>query len=165
MRKYLRPGNLIFFLILGFVLFQQIPILKNSLEQTNKPIVSREMKVLNHKSVTLFPPPGPRAIAIFWASWCGPCKLEMNRLKSSVESGAIPRESIFAINPFETDSVSRKFIAENNYPFNFLEASPLAREIGVAATPTTIFIDKGIITHMSSGMSLWGIWRAEFFLK
>ena len=166
-RKYFaKKSNILFTLLFAFLLFKQFPILKNNYSQNGKVINSRELKVLsqNESASTLFPPKGSRGIAIFWASWCGPCKIEMNRLKKSVESGAIPQEKIFAINPFESNSVSKKFIAENKYPFTFLEASPLADEIGVKATPTTIFLDNGIITQMSSGMSIWGIWEAEFFL-
>jgi cytochrome c biogenesis protein CcmG/thiol:disulfide interchange protein DsbE len=151
---------------LGFLLFQQYPVLKNNFSKTDELINSRELKVINHKEngSILFPPKDSKAIAIFWASWCKPCKVEMARLKKSVESGAIPKEAIFAINPFETDLEKKRFLAENPYPFTFIEASSLASELGVQVTPTTLFIDKGIITSMSSGMSIWGIWKAEYFL-
>jgi hypothetical protein len=88
----------------------------------------------------------------------------MGRLKKSVESGAIPSNAIFAINPFESSLQAKKFAVENGYPFTFIEASSLANEIGVTVTPTTLFIDKGRISEMSSGMSIWGIWKAEFYL-
>lgn len=160
-----KKGNIVFILILAFFVLQQIPVLKNNFSKKNEVIPPREVLLINAKSTRIvFPPKDTRAITIFWASWCGPCKIEMARLKESVESGAIPKELLFAVNPFESDMEAEKFLKENNYPFTFIEASTLASELGVRVTPTTVFIEKGMITKMSSGMSIWGIWEAENFL-
>ena len=161
-----KKSNIFLFLVLAFALFQQIPVIQNNFTREDETIPSREVLVLNQKAkaTVFFPPKDSRAITIFWASWCAPCKVEMARLKKSVESGAIPKEFLFAINPFESNTEIRKFIKENNYPFTFIEASNLSSELEVKVTPTTLFIDKGIITKMSSGMSLWGIWEAERYL-
>jgi cytochrome c biogenesis protein CcmG/thiol:disulfide interchange protein DsbE len=166
MKKWLSKKTNIFFVFLFvFALFQQIPVLKNNLSRENASISLRSLRVLNDSGTLVkFPPKDSRAIVIFWASWCGPCKIEMARLQESVESGAIPKESLFAVNPFESDLEARKFVKESNYPFTFIEASTLASELDVKVTPTTLFVDKGLITKMSSGMSIWGIWEAEHFL-
>ena len=39
----------------------------------------------------IFYPPQERALTVFWASWCTPCLIEMNRLKSSVLAEKIPK--------------------------------------------------------------------------
>lgn len=167
MKKWIsQKSNILLFLLLIFALYQQLPSIQNNFTQEKKLILSENSKILNSKvdATTSFPPESSRAIAIFWASWCGPCKIEMARLSQSVESGAIPQDKIFAINPFESNLEIRKFLANNNYPFTFIEASSLPTTLGVSVTPTTLFIENGIIIRMSSGMSLMGIWKAEWFL-
>jgi hypothetical protein len=89
----------------------------------------------------------------------------MKRLASSVNEGKISRDKIVAINPFESEIVVRKFLSENSYPFIFLAAPELATTLSVEATPTTVFIEDQKVKSLSSGMSLWGIWKAELFLS
>lgn len=164
MKKWLtKKSNLLTLLILGFVLSRQFPVLTNNVKQENKFIKSESVRAFTDQKMIDFPPSNSKVIAIFWASWCGPCKFEMSRLKRSVESGSIPKDAIFAINPFESETEIRKFLKNNEYPFTFVDSS-LAKDLGVSVTPTTIFFDKGHITSMSSGISIWGIWKAELYL-
>lgn len=155
--------NVFLILIAGYVVYQQFPVWQNNFQQKNRFIPTQKVFSYKTKNLIDFPSPNERVMAIFWASWCGPCKIEMNRLKKSVEAGSIPQNVIFAINPFESDSEIKKFLQNNHYPFQFIESS-LSRELQIAVTPTTIFFDKGVIESMRSGMGLWGIWEAELFL-
>ena len=128
---------------------------------------SESYEVLNKnigKDSISFPSSNSNSIAIFWATWCGPCKIEMNRLKASVENGKIPAGAIIAINPFESKEVSQKFLATNPYPFTFVDAPLVSQKLNISATPTTVYFENEKISSISSGMSLFGIWRAEFFL-
>lgn len=163
MKKLMTKSNIIFVLILAVFIVKQFPVFKNNFQHENRLITPA--KVLSYKDgkEVEFPPRNTTAVSIFWASWCGPCKIEMERLKKSVESGSIPKDKIFAINPFESDSEIQKFLEENKFPFNFVKSS-LGKDLNVTVTPTTVFFENGAITSMSSGMSLWGIWKAELTL-
>jgi len=157
-----KKSNILFILILGFVLFQRLPTIKNNFQQESKFVAAKKVRAYDSDRLIEFPSKNAKVMAIFWATWCGPCKIEMERLKKSVNSGKIPRDAIFAINPFETETEIKKFLRSNQYPFTFIESA--GNDFGVTVTPTTLFIDKGTITSMSSGLSIWGIWKAEFFL-
>lgn len=168
MKKWFSKKSNLFTLILFiFVLIQKAPLLFENMKNEGVVLSSETYEVLNKnigKDAINFPSPNSKSIAIFWATWCGPCKIEMNRLKSSVENGKIPAGAIIAINPFETKEESRKFIATNAYPFTFIDAPNISQKLNIHATPTTAFFENGKIISISSGMSLFGIWRAEYFL-
>lgn len=162
--KKLKPAKLIYFLVLGFVLYQIVPRTMQNFETEGQSIDTSRVQNVATNEVISFPPAG-KSIAIFWATWCAPCKLEMKRLKSSVESGAIPKDKIFAINPFEGQPAILKFLKSEPYPFVFIEAPELVSKLKVEVTPTTLFIEEGKILSRSSGLSLIGIWRAESLFR
>lgn len=167
MKKYFTKSNVFTLLIVAFVVYVQSPSILNNIRQSGNKLSGQSYPLISDKVAPIvFPPENKRSLAIFWASWCAPCKLEMARLKSSVENETISKESIFAINPFEDLPTIKKFLAQNDYPFTFIHAPNLAQELNIQATPTTLFInEEGVITSMSSGISLIGIWKAEFFLR
>lgn len=159
--------NLVTAIILVAFLLKQGPSILNNFSQAGKALTTQEYKVISEgsKKTVVFPQENEKKILFFWATWCGPCKIEMARLKSSVEAGKILGTDILAINPFEDESVVRKFLKQTPYPFIFLEAPELSRTLEVELTPTTAFVEGKKIVRMSSGMSLIGIWWAELFLK
>lgn len=165
MKKFFKKkSNLFLFFIIIFVIYRQAPTLVNNFSNEGTQLNSQKYLVISsEESKILFPPKG-HGIAIFWATWCGPCKIEMNRLKDSVTEGKIPAGSIYAINPFESNSAVRKFLSENEYPFTFIEAPLISSQLKVSVTPTTVFLDDGKVVSMNSGLSVLGIWRAEQFL-
>jgi thiol-disulfide isomerase/thioredoxin len=152
-KKYLFPLG-----VLALLALTQGPVWWKNFQVSGKVIPAQSAKVLGESREVLFPPAGG-AVVIFWASWCAPCKLEMQRLKSSVEAKRIPSERLFAINLFESPEVQAQFQRREQYPFTFLELRPFPWEIQV--TPTLLLLENGRVVSQSSGLSLWGIWRAE----
>lgn len=159
-----KKGNILTLIILILVLWKQLPLLMTSFKMEGEPIPSKKYPVINSDQAVLFPPQTGRAMAIFWATWCAPCKLEMERLQKSVEERKISEGKIFAINPFESKDISSVFIRKNKYPFVFIEAQDVAERINIMATPTTLLLEDQKIHSMSSGLSIIGIWKAESFL-
>lgn len=163
---FLKKNNIFTLLVLAYLIYQKGPVVVKNFRSEGTPLETKEYVALNSTTndMVKFPPPGSRSLAIFWATWCGPCKIEMERLKTSVDKGKIPGDKIFAINPFEAEEVSREFARKNDFPFIFIDASDISRRLKVELTPTTILIDNGRVESMSSGLSLLGIWKAELYL-
>jgi thiol-disulfide isomerase/thioredoxin len=145
------------------VLLYQLPeIIRHYRIEGEKIAPSRYFDLISSAPLT-FPPQG-RSITLFWASWCTPCVIEMNRLKSSVDSGKISPKRIFAINPFEDVTTVKRYLQKNSYPFTFISSPELTELLQIKVTPTIVWTKDGVITSMNSGISLIGIWKAELLL-
>lgn len=161
-------SNLLFAALILFFLYKQAPVVFNNFKSEGLKITPVSAPLISESSLASaidFPPQDTNVLAIFWASWCAPCKVEMKRLQNSIENKKISPDKIFAINPFEDRATIKRFIAKNNYDFVFIEAPRISHELKISATPTTVFFEKGVVSRVSSGMSLLGIWWAQSFLK
>jgi cytochrome c biogenesis protein CcmG, thiol:disulfide interchange protein DsbE len=166
LKKFLTSKNIFILVILGYFAVMRGPAVIKNFQHEGLQLTPQPHLVISPKDVhsALFPPEKGRALAIFWATWCGPCKVEMNRLKASVESGKIPRDAIFAINPFEDQAQIESFLKLSPYPFIFLENGELSETLQVSVTPTSVWIEDAKVQSINSGMSVFGIWRAEMQL-
>lgn len=116
----------------------------------------------------LFPPPGVKSVLIFWASWCGPCTIELDRIHRALLKNEISAGHIYAVNLGESKDVVDKVIAKRKFKIPVVrdEFGELANRIKVQGTPTIAFIDKtGTINWLSSGISPTLIYRIKNFLN
>lgn len=166
MRKFFKLKNFLYFAVIGYLLISTLPRIVNNFNHEGKDIEVKEYLVIEANNVDkkLLFPANQRSIAIFWATWCAPCRLEMARLTTSVKNGSIPSGSIIAINPFESPEIVRSFLKKESFPFTFIEDKGLSQAFSVNTTPTTLFIEDKKIISLSSGLSFIGIWKAEQFL-
>ena len=163
-----KKSNLLFLVIICFFFYRQGPVFFKNFKKSDVKIETKEYQVLNAEaqvSLSQFPPPNRKALGVFWATWCGPCLIEMKRLKTSVAEGKIDPTTLYAINPFESSEIVRKFLRSNKFPFTFIDAPEVSTKLEIELTPTTILVENNVIKSMSSGMSLIGIFKAEKFLK
>ena len=115
-----------------------------------------------------FPPQGKKAVIVFWALWCGPCTVELNRIKKAIEEKDFSPENIYAVNMGESKEIVDREIQKRKYNFAIVsdDKSELADSLKVKTTPTIAFINAdGKLDWLSSGLSPSLIYRIRNFLK
>ena len=91
----------------------------------------------------------------FWATWCGPCKLEMPSLQSLHEDKAADGVVVLGLSTDAGGEESiRAFLDERDitYPIGRATASHRAAFGGIHGIPTTFIIDtEGVVQHRVVG--------------
>lgn len=114
------------------------------------------LETLDGKTVTLSDLRGQAVIVNLWASWCGPCRLEMPAFKKVYEEYKDRGLVILAVNSTSQDSRTavETFVAEYQLPFPIpLDTKgEVARLYRLSALPSTFFIGcDGAITKVVVG--------------
>ena len=110
---------------------------------------------LNSEDFTLSQTRGKMTIINFWASWCGPCKMEAPHFQEFYEDYS-DRVEILAVNITSKDKREDAAAFAKQYGFTFPvlldESGQVSTMYGAFVIPTTIFLnDKGEIIHEYAG--------------
>lgn len=109
-----------------------------------------------------------KIIIVFWATWCGPCEAELNRLNKMIMERKIHPTDVLAIAGYEDEAIVRKEAQNKNYLFNIGidNNGAITSKYQVSAPPTIVFVDeKRVINWMTTGMSPTLNFRVTSFLK
>lgn len=163
--KKISVWNIITLLLILFFLWKQIPIwlAQNEIEEGS--LTETIFVDAAGKKFTL--PDDRPAVLIFWATWCGPCKIEMMHFDTAIRMG-LDGTRIFAINLGEDPTLVSQYWSEHKHSMQlaFDHSGSLAEQLRVMATPTLAMIDpNGRIEHISSGLSFLGPLRSAIFLN
>ncbi len=99
---------------------------------------------------------GQPIVLNFWATWCGPCRIEMPDLQAAYTAHQDDGLVILAINRAESATAVREFFYDEMdltfTPLLDVEAE-VARLYNVANYPTSIFVDRdGRVTAVHRGL-------------
>lgn len=149
--------------IFSYFLLQNYPIWRQHSKMEGKKIHAVTVFNLQQKQVAVPTDLKKPAVLIFWATWCPPCKVELERFRNAVDKKELNAEQIYAISIGEHLAQVQSFAQEKKFPFK-LYADPQyqsAQQFNIAATPTVAHIAAGgVISWITSGVSPMGIYKA-----
>ena len=97
-----------------------------------------------------------KRLIIFWATWCGPCSIELSRINRMIINGELKPEAVLAISSGENRPLVQNVVADRKYLFPVAvdEAGLLAQTYKISGTPTLFFVsEKNIIEWTAMGIS------------
>lgn len=159
--------NLALAVIVSFILYHRLPGIIHQFRVEGDPLPAFTVPLLDGRTYESLTDREARVI-VFWATWCGPCGVELRRIQRSIDSGDLDKETVIAISSFEEVERLRGEVANRQYTFQVgvdLDGA-VAHRLGISATPTVIF--KSRDNHMewvSSGISPTLIWRMSRLLQ
>ena len=132
-----------------------------SLAETEKTLAAPDftLKSLSGEEVSLIQQRGNYVLVNFWATWCGPCKMEMPSLETLHQRFKSKNFSLLAIsNDMFGARVVEPFIKAHNLSFTVLLDQQLqaSNKFGVVSLPTSFMIDpEGNLIGELKGAEDW----------
>lgn len=146
--------NAILTIFVIFLLIQKAPNLYNNFIMQNKEAPQFEVQDLNLNKVSSNEFKEPKVL-VFWATWCGPCEVELGRIQKMINNNEINQDSILAISSFEETEIVQKHVQEKKYtfPIGIDYDGEIADLFKISGTPTIIFFNKNKIDWVTTGLS------------
>lgn len=117
------------------------------------------MKTLDGKEIRLADYKGKYILLNFWATWCGPCKIEMPSLETLHTKFKSRNLAVVAVsNDIFGAKVVKPFVKAHKMSFTVSLDQDLkvSTQYGVVGLPTTILIDpRGIVIGVLNGAENW----------
>ena len=125
-------------------------------QQGGPPAPDFDLPDLDGGRVRLADYAGRTVLVEFWATWCGPCRLQAQILEELYKEIQGPSVEFLAISLGEPDDIVREFVEER--PFQYPVALDTEEVLGVSlqvyALPTVMVVDtQGRITYLRPGLS------------
>ena len=149
----------------GVVAADRLPVAGRHAVKLGEPAPNFQLPDLQGRLVTLSDLRGKVVLLNFWATWCGPCRVEMPAMEELYR--IFPRKD-FEILAVSTDaqgvSVTRPFQQENHLTFPILHDTDyrVGLTYGARSLPMTFMVDRqGVVRHQIFGARDWGASEAH----
>lgn len=146
-----------------------LPVVERNVVKLGYPAPNFQLRDLNGHPVALADFRGKVVLLNFWATWCGPCRVEMPVMEQLYQ--LFPRKD-FEILAVSTDTqgvaVTRPFQQENHLTFPLLHDADyrVGLMYGARALPMTFMVDRqGVIRHQIFGARDWAAPEARQLVR
>jgi peroxiredoxin len=120
----------------------------------NEPAEGFQLKTIHGQTITLEALKGKAVLISFWATYCGPCRVEMPRFAELYRRAAPRGLEILGVtleNPTERQRID-DFVQKHGLPFPILYADGLDQRYRVIGLPTVVAIDRhGKVRYRAEG--------------
>ena len=151
--------NRFFIAILALLLLGQGFLALPSAATENRQASYFSLKNLAGSEVSLDQLKGKYLLINFWATWCGPCKVEMPSLQALYERFKSEKFEVLAIsNDLFGEKVVRPYVEANHFAFPVLldQNLKVSHKYGVVSLPTSFLVDpEGKIIGVLNGAINW----------
>ncbi|GAB2471481.1 TlpA family protein disulfide reductase [Jatrophihabitans fulvus] len=110
-----------------------------------KPAPAIEAQLLDGGSTTLASRKGKIVVMPFWASWCGPCRVEMPSLQDDEKQLASKGVTLLGVNTKDDRDAAKSFLQGNKVTFPSVYDQPgdVAADLGniPGSLPFTVLVD------------------------
>ena len=137
-----------------------LPVAERNVVKLGEPAPNFQLRDLNGRLVTFSDLRGKVVLLNFWATWCGPCRVEMPAMEQLYRTFSRNDFEILAVS---TDAqgvaVTRPFQQENHLTFPILHDADyrVGLAYGARTLPMTFMVDRqGVVRHQIFGARDWG---------
>ena len=142
-----------------------LPVATRNVVKLGEPAPNFQLRDLEGRLVALSDLRGKVVLLNFWATWCGPCRVEMPAMEELYRMFARKDFEILAVSTdAEGVSVTRPFQKENRLTFPILHDPDyrVGLTYGARSLPMTFMVDRqGIVRHQIFGARDWGAPEAQ----
>ena len=142
-----------------------LPVAVRQVVKLGEPAPNFQLRDMNDRLVTLSDLRGKVVLLNFWATWCGPCRVEMPAMEQLYRMFSRKDFEILAVS---TDAqgvaITRPFQQENHLTFPILHDADyrVGLTYGARSLPMTFMVDRqGVVRHQIFGARDWGAAEAQ----
>ncbi|PKL34530.1 MAG: TlpA family protein disulfide reductase [Spirochaetae bacterium HGW-Spirochaetae-10] len=164
MLQYLKDNLstvIIFSLLLGWLLYQRIPMYQASSKMEGREAPDFTLSALDGRTYRLSELRGKVVVVNFWATWCLPCKVEIPILKSL--HSELENDGLVILGLTQESAAQvMSFVQEHemNYPVVIDDRSEAADAYGIRGYPTVVVVDRdGKINSFTTGLNFFMKWQ------
>lgn len=136
-----------------------MPVAERQVVKLGEPAPNFQLRDMNDRLVSLSDLRGKVVLLNFWATWCGPCRVEMPAMEQLYRMFSRKDFEILAVSTDAQGAViTRPFQQENRLTFPILHDPDyrVGLNYGARSLPMTFLIDRqGIIRHQVFGARDW----------